>query len=89
MKNFITRFVVCTVIFLLAACSASKKSVLKQDPALLNTIEKNFADGAAQYRVLMTKLPPDRFPKTYHSSKDQLETSGPGWWCSGFYPGSL
>jgi unsaturated chondroitin disaccharide hydrolase len=34
-------------------------------------------------------LPKNRFPKTYHASEDRLETSGSGWWCSGFYPGSL
>src|SRR5690606_32602644 len=57
---------------------------------LLEIIDKNFADAAAQYKVMMTKLQPDgRFPKTYHDSSGTLETSNAGWWCSGFYPGSL
>lgn len=38
---------------------------------------------------MMKLLPPDRFPKTYDSKTDKPETSGSGWWCSGFYPGSL
>jgi hypothetical protein len=38
---------------------------------------------------MMTKLPADRFPKTYHAQKDSFETSNSGWWCSGFYPGTL
>ncbi|MDO9551210.1 MULTISPECIES: glycoside hydrolase family 88 protein [Rhodonellum] len=38
---------------------------------------------------MMETLPENRFPKTYHADQDKLETSNSGWWCSGFYPGSL
>lgn len=38
---------------------------------------------------MMTTLPQDRFPKTFDNKTGKPETSGSGWWCSGFYPGSL
>jgi unsaturated chondroitin disaccharide hydrolase len=73
---------------ILFGCTAQKKTTgPKKD--LLQTIEKNFADASSQYKVMMTKLPADRFPKTYHAQKDSFETSNSGWWCSGFYPGTL
>ncbi len=62
-----------------AVCNAQKlnKKQLKAE----------FRNAAAQYKVMKKLLPPGRFPKTYEKRK--LETSGSGWWCSGFYPGSL
>jgi unsaturated chondroitin disaccharide hydrolase len=73
------------------AVSCSTQQPLKRIPKkdLLETIEKNFTDAAAQYKVMKSKLTADRFPKTYHDSSSTLETSNSGWWCSGFYPGSL
>jgi len=56
---------------------------------LLPIIERNFSDASAQYKLMMTKLSPTRFPKTYYAEKDSMETSNSGWWCSGFYPGTL
>ena len=76
------------VFFLLCGCSAQEKSSNPQKD-LLQTIDKDFADASAQYKLMMTKLPPDRFPKSYYTQTDSLETSGSGWWCSGFYPGTL
>jgi hypothetical protein len=56
---------------------------------LLPTIQKDIEDGAKQYKVLKATLPPDRFPKTFDPKTGKGETSGSGWWCSGFYPGTL
>lgn len=50
-------------------------------------IQQNFKDGTEQYRFLATKLTENKFPKTFESN--QLKTSNSGWWCSGFYPGTL
>ena len=69
-------------------CTAQKKTTGPQND-LLQTIERNFGDASAQYKVMMTKLAPTRFPKTYHAQKDSMETSNSEWWCSGFYPGTL
>ena len=71
-----------TVVFIfsgIVSCSAQKD--------LSNTINQNFNDADAQYKVMMKQLSPGRFPKTFEN--DTLRTSGSDWWCSGFYPGSL
>jgi hypothetical protein len=75
-------------LFLLCACSAQEKASDSQK-SLLRTIDQNFEDASAQYKLMMKKLPPDRFPKTYYAQTDSLETSSSQWWCSGFYPGTL
>lgn len=84
------RIVLSIFLFCLTACTATKKSgKVTADPALLSTIRQNMTDAAAQYKVLMKRLPSNRFPKTYYAKDDKLETSGSDWWCSGFYPGTL
>src|SRR5215213_1344067 len=75
-------------VFLLYGCASQKKTAGNHDE-LLQTIDKNFSDASAQYKVMMTKLPANRFPKTYSAENDSVETSNSGWWCSGFYPGTL
>jgi len=72
-----------------AGCMAQKKSAWLPDKQLLQTIQKDFEDGDKQYKVLKATLPPDRFPKTFDPKTGKSETSGSGWWCSGFYPGTL
>jgi hypothetical protein len=52
-----------------------------------NMISKNFKDAEVQYRLMEQLLPAGQFPKTFEH--DTLRTSDVGWWCSGFYPGSL
>jgi unsaturated chondroitin disaccharide hydrolase len=78
--------------FCLLACSIQTvmaQTIFKQDIKLLTVIEQNFADAAAQYKVLAKDLPADKFPKTYFPEKGEYEFSNAGWWCSGFYPGTL
>src|SRR5262245_28143468 len=70
------------------ACQAQKKGTTK-NKALLTTIKTDFEDGAKQYKVLKETLPADRFPKTFDPKTNKAETSNSGWWCSGFYPGTL
>jgi unsaturated chondroitin disaccharide hydrolase len=59
------------------------------DKALLKTIDQNFIDAGAQYKLLAQNLPADKFPKTYFPTTNKYEFSISGWWCSGFYPGTL
>ena len=66
-------------VFFVSAISIAQKD-FKEDKALLRTISKNFVDAAGQYKVLMKKLPPGRFPKTYDARAGGLETSGSEWW---------
>ncbi|HYG39926.1 MAG TPA: glycoside hydrolase family 88 protein [Cytophagales bacterium] len=76
-------------IFLQTHLINAQNNNFKPDKALLQTIEKNFKDAVSQYKVMMKLLPADKFPKTYHPKTDKFEASGSGWWCSGFYPGTL
>ncbi len=80
-------FIFCSLLLSLTACSVRKP--LKPDAGLIKTIDQNFSDASAQYKVMMKYLPPDRFPKTFYSETKKFETSGSDWWCSGFYPGTL
>lgn len=42
-----------------------------------------------QYVYLSKQVSTGKYPKTYFADKNKLETSDSGWWCSGFYPGTL
>ncbi|MBG6235438.1 rhamnogalacturonyl hydrolase YesR [Pedobacter sp. CAN_A7] len=61
----------------------------KTSASLLKTIKTNYVKAADQYKIMMKELEGDRFPKTFSNKTRKLETSGSGWWCSGFYPGTL
>jgi hypothetical protein len=80
--------ILLSVITIGIACNTQKKTVAGNNP-LLQTIQTDFEDGAKQYKVLKATLPPDRFPKTFYPQTGKSETSASGWWCSGFYPGTL
>lgn len=77
------------VLFLGATFCFAQRTSFRQDKSLLQTINQNFKDADAQYKVLIKELPQNQFPKTYHPDTKKLETSSSGWWCSGFYPGTL
>ncbi|MFD3001995.1 glycoside hydrolase family 88 protein [Pontibacter toksunensis] len=66
-----------------------QQSKISPDKEVEELAEENLEKAAAQYKVLMERLPEGRFPKTYYAENDSLETSDSGWWVSGFYPGTL
>ncbi len=74
-------------LFLVSMSNAQTKQ--RPDKALLKTIDQNFIDADAQYKVLTQNLPADKFPKTFFPTTNKYEFSNSGWWCSGFYPGTL
>ncbi|WP_215224442.1 glycoside hydrolase family 88 protein [Echinicola shivajiensis] len=80
---------------LLGACGQSSKGNVKQTPSLTEKevlgaqISKSLSRANEQYKYMMELLPEGKFPKTYHAKTDKFEGSGSGWWCSGFYPGTL
>lgn len=80
--------VLISLVAAMQPCSA-QKTTYKQDKQLLRLIEKNFKDAGNQYKVLAKNLPADKFPKTYFPVTGNYEFSSSGWWCSGFYPGTL
>jgi unsaturated chondroitin disaccharide hydrolase len=87
--SFITVFVLSTMVFNAYSVTAQKTFSVKADKELLKIIQQNFADAGKQYKVLQQNLPADKFPKTYFPKTGKYEFSGSGWWCSGFYPGTL
>jgi unsaturated chondroitin disaccharide hydrolase len=74
---------------LMVGSSYAQKTTFKPDAKLLKTIDADYKKAVSQYKLMATKLQPDRFPKTYFAATDKFETSGSDWWCSGFYPGTL
>lgn len=80
---------VCSLFAILTSCTVQKKSLYKRDKELLQVIEQNFKDAGEQYKVLANNLPDGKFPKTYFPATGKYEFSNSGWWCSGFYPGTL
>lgn len=86
------------VIFLIAAgflftciysCNTNKTLNFQRNPSLVKSVDTYFDAAADQYKVLMKNVPTGKFPKTYFPNKGEYEWSDSGWWCSGFYPGSL
>jgi len=78
-------------LFAFAGCRVNKNvnSGGSQHKDLKPTIDAALKTAAIQYEYLGSRTPAGRYPKTYHLSTDSLETSNSGWWCSGFYPGTL
>jgi hypothetical protein len=68
---------------------AQKNYTPKADKKLQTLFLANYTDAADQYKLLMKNLPAEKFPKTYFPTTGKYEFSNSGWWCSGFYPGSL
>jgi len=89
MKKLTRVTVVFFSVFFFCASLTAQMNTYKPDKALLKTIEQNFTDAAAQYKLLMKNLPADSFPKTYYPEIKKYGFSNSGWWCSGFYPGTL
>ncbi|MEO7214645.1 glycoside hydrolase family 88 protein [Mucilaginibacter sp.] len=77
------------LIAMLTVVGSYGQTRFKPDAKLLKTIAADYKNAAAQYKLMAIKLQGDQFPKTYFAATDKFETSGSGWWCSGFYPGTL
>ncbi len=71
------------------SCGTQKNLTYQADPELLQTIKANLKDAAGQYTLLMQNLPEGKFPRTWFPETGEYEFSDSGWWCSGFYPGTL
>jgi len=80
MKNYFLPVVL--LLGVLTSCSE------KQQP-LDALIDEQLTFATQQYKGMYEVLPPDMLPRTTDKETGELVTSGSGWWCSGFYPGSL
>ncbi|MGZ3940066.1 MAG: hypothetical protein ACXVLT_15830, partial [Flavisolibacter sp.] len=65
MRQFMQANVVLFIL-LLCGCTSQKKTA-GHNKELLQTIDKNFSDASSQYKYMMTRLPANRFPKTYYT----------------------
>ena len=83
------KFGIVFLLLLSTAGTAQKKLTFKADKKLIKTIDQNFRDGAEQYKGQVKNLLPGKFPKTFFPETGKFEYSNSGWWCSGFYTGTL
>lgn len=81
------RFTLLFIIPLAMACSAQKETVEEVKEYKDELLKKNLPLAIAHYKNMMKELGPEEFPRTYEN--EELKTSNSGWWCSGFYPGTL
>ncbi len=51
-----------------------------------NSVAQN---AVSQYKSMMKLIPRGQFPRSYIPTTNAFIASGPEWWCSGFYPGTL
>ena len=56
---------------------------------LENKVNAALQTAIQQYTYLSKQVSVGKYPKTYFADANKLETSDSGWWCSGFYPGTL
>jgi unsaturated chondroitin disaccharide hydrolase len=70
--------------------SLAQRSVrLQPKTGLIRLIDGNLRQAVNQYKILMGRVPADRFPRSYTAASATLVTSDAGWWTSGFYPATL
>lgn len=74
---------------LLSCNKKIKKDEPRQADILNETIDSLLKTATLQYEFLSEQVTQGEYPKTYYKNKDKLETSDSGWWCSGFYPGTM
>jgi len=70
-------------------CADAQKINFKANKAILQAINNDYKVADAQYKLMAKELEPGKYPKTYYPATGKFETSQSGWWCSGFYPGTL
>lgn len=81
--------IVTIVSLVLIACTSQKKASGNSDSQFKSTVPQQFVDASNQYKILMKALPPDSIPRTFFPTTGKYMHSNTGWWCSGFYPGTL
>lgn len=77
------------IIILIAICSVwFQPDAISQNKNLKDRATAIFELTATQYRNMMELLEDEEeFPRSFENGK--MITSNSGWWCSGFYPGTL
>ena len=83
MKKIFLCFTLLSVVGVSFAQTSVSKNIMRK------LINENFALADTQYRYMMSLTPPDKLPQSYEEKNDKFISRNIGWWCSGFYPGSL
>lgn len=72
------------------ACFLSAGNLSAAAPKGKVDADKALENAGRQYLSMRDRLKgTDAFPKTYDAKQQKPENSSSGWWCSGFYPGTL
>ncbi|GAA0554336.1 glycoside hydrolase family protein [Chitinophaga japonensis] len=58
-------------------------------PELTKAANHALDRAVKQYKLMAQHLPDTLLPRSTNPKDGSLVTSGSGWWCSGFYPGTL
>ena len=82
-------YILLSLIIIGSSCHSPGKLGTPPKPELVKAFDQNFIDATAQYKFLGKNLPADKFPRTFYPTTGKYEFSNSGWWCSGFYPGTL
>lgn len=86
--KLLTSLLVAGVLIIGSSCAQTVHRY-KTDKKFIQKTPELFTAAGEQYKFLAKNLPADKFPKTYFEETAKWENSGSGWWCSGFYPGTL
>ncbi|QEC40627.1 glycoside hydrolase family 88 protein [Pseudobacter ginsenosidimutans] len=89
MRSSFYRLLLASGMISLLAFQSSAQTRFSADKKFLKQIGGEFINAGSQYKVMMKELPAGKFPRNYDPAAKKFEASGPGWWCSGFYPGTL
>ncbi|WP_439129794.1 glycoside hydrolase family 88 protein [Polaribacter sp.] len=83
--------IILSTILLVSVFSCQQKtkngSDKETDHSLLEKVDSTLQITAKQYSYLSEQVKLGEYPRTFEN--DTLVTSNSGWWCSGFYPGTL
>ena len=83
--------IILSCLFLISFLSCQQKTknnaTKNTENNLLKTIDNSFKVAVNQYSYLSEQVKSGEYPRSFEN--DSLITSGSGWWCSGFYPGTL
>lgn len=82
-------FCIILSLFFLLPFSMQGQRKFRVEKKFQQELKGNFLKAVSQYKVLAANRPAGKFPKTWFPASGKYEWSNSGWWCSGFYPGSL
>jgi len=77
------------VLFMFLGSICHSQPIVSSKNDLVQKVDENFWDATQQYKLMMQRLPSDKFPRSYDAKTHQFQTTSSGGWVSGFYAGTL